>query len=110
MYQVEAWSALRGFRRGTSRAARWAVTGNVIALGFTSLFTDISSEMVATVLPVYLVVQLGMTPLQFGFVDGLYQGATALLSLVGGFAADRWRRHKEVAAAGYASRPSAESA
>jgi len=101
MYQVEAWSALRGFWREPSRAARWAVTANVIALGFTSLFTDISSEMVATVLPVYLVVQLGMTPLQFGLVDGLYQGATALLSLAGGFAADRWRRHKEVAAAGY---------
>ncbi len=101
MYQVEAWSALRGFWREPARAARWAVAGNVIALGFTSLFTDISSEMVATVLPVYLVVQLGMTPLQFGLVDGLYQGATALLSLVGGFAADRWRRHKEVAAAGY---------
>ncbi|PYR67581.1 MAG: hypothetical protein DMF88_12330 [Acidobacteria bacterium] len=101
MYQVEAWSALRGFWREPSRAARWAVTAIVIALGFTSLFTDISSEMVATVLPVYLVVQLGMTPLQFGLVDGLYQGATALLSVAGGFAADRWRRHKEVAAAGY---------
>ena len=101
MYQVEAWSALRGFWREPSRAARWGVTANVIALGFTSLFTDISSEMVSTVLPVYLVVQLGLTPLQFGFVDGLYQGLTALFSLLSGFAADRWRRHKEVAAIGY---------
>jgi MFS family permease len=101
MYQVEAWSALRGFWREPSRAARWGVAANVIALGVTSLFTDISSEMVATVLPVYLVVQLGLTPLQFGFVEGLYQGLTALFSLLSGVAADRWRRHKEIAAAGY---------
>jgi MFS family permease len=35
-------------------------------------------------------------------LDGLYQGAAAVFRLAGGFAADRWRRHKEVAAVGYA--------
>jgi MFS family permease len=77
------------------------VDRNVWALGFTSLFTDISSEMVASILPLYLVVHLGLTPLAFGVVDGLYQGFAALLRLASGVLADRWRRYKELAAVGY---------
>jgi MFS family permease len=77
------------------------VDRNVWALGFTSLFTDISSEMVTSILPLYLVVHLGLTPLAFGVVDGLYQGFAALLRLASGVLADRWRRYKELAAVGY---------
>ena len=66
------------------------------------MLTDISSEMVATILPLYLVFGLGLSPLQFGVADGLYQGVTAFVRLGGGFVADRWRRYKEVAAIGYA--------
>ncbi|GAA3038667.1 MFS transporter [Actinokineospora globicatena] len=77
------------------------VSSNVVALGAVSLITDISSEMVTAVLPLYLVVGLGMTPVLYGAIDGLYTGATALLRLVGGFVADRTRRHKTVAGVGY---------
>ena len=102
MYQVEAWSALRRARRDAGGGFRWLhVSGNVWALGFTSLFTDVSSEMVATVLPVYLVLYLGLTPFQFGIVDGLYHGVTALLRLASGVAVDRGGRCKEIALAGY---------
>jgi MFS family permease len=103
MYQVEAWSALRLPRGESARRVRVAVGTNVVALGLTSLLTDVSSEMVATVLPVYLVLHLGLTPLQFGLVDGLYHGVTAVFRLISGIAADRWRRHKEIAAVGYAT-------
>ena len=75
--------------------------GNVVALGFTSLFTDLSSEMVTAILPLYLTLQMGLTPLEFGAFDGLYQAVTALVALWAGLAADRWRRHKEVAGLGY---------
>ncbi|MEI2781346.1 MAG: MFS transporter [Candidatus Competibacter sp.] len=78
-----------------------SVDRNVVLLGLTSFFTDISSEMVATVLPLYIIFNLQLSPLQFGFVDGLYQGATVLVRLVGGIVADRWRRYKVVAAVGY---------
>lgn len=102
MYQIDAAAALRKTVR-TLRGRRFRphVSRNVVALGFTSLLTDVSSEMVATVLPIYLVLYLGLTPLQFGFVDGVYHGFTALLRLAGGFASDRTRRDKEVAAVGY---------
>ena len=102
MYQVDAAAALRRtVRTLRGRRFRLHVSRNVVALGFTSLLTDVSSEMVATVLPIYLVLYLGLTPLQFGLVDGLYHGMTALLRLAGGFASDRTRRDKEVAAVGY---------
>ena len=80
---------------------RIAVSRTVILLGLVSLFTDLSQEMVTAVLPLYLTYQVRLSPLQFGFIDGMYQGATALVRLLGGLLADRKERHKEVAAAGY---------
>ncbi|GAB3877587.1 MFS transporter [Kibdelosporangium lantanae] len=77
------------------------VSGNVVALGMVSLVTDISSEMVTAVLPLYLVLGLGLNPLQFGLLDGLYAGATAVVRVFGGHVADRWRRLKAVAGVGY---------
>lgn len=73
----------------------------MVLLGLCSLFTDISAEMVATVLPLYLIYTVGFNPLQFGLLDGLYQGATTLVRIAGGFVGDRSRRHKDVAATGY---------
>jgi len=103
MYQIEnAGEVLRGEGALAGRKTRLPrVSRNVVLLGLTSLFTDISSEMVATILPLYLVFGLGMSPLQFGVVDGLYQGVAALVRVVSGVAADRWRRYKEIAALGY---------
>src|SRR5262249_16056464 len=67
-------------------------------LGLTSLFTDVSSEMVSTILPLYLVLYLQFTPLQFGIIDGLYQGAAVIVRVASGLVADRWRWPKTVAA------------
>ncbi|WP_371503221.1 MFS transporter [Kitasatospora sp. NBC_00374] len=78
------------------------VPGTVIALGTVSLVTDVSSEMVTAVLPLYLVLGLGLSPLQFGFLDGLFNGATALVRLLGGRLADHGGgRHRTVAGVGY---------
>ena len=74
----------------------------VFLLGACSLLTDISSEMVAAVLPLYLVSTLGFAPLQVGIVDGIYQGASALVRLASGFMGDKMGRHKPLAAVGYA--------
>lgn len=92
-------------RRGAPPApsgVRRRVPATVLALGTVSLVTDVSSEMVTAVLPLYLVLELGLTPLQFGFLDGLFTGATALVRLLGGHAADRSGRHKRIAGIGYA--------
>jgi MFS family permease len=103
VYQVsDASSVLCAHRRLlASGAAGPRVSRTVLLLGLTSLFTDISSEMVVTVLPLYLVHVGQFSPVAFGFVDGLQRGAAALVGLASGFAGDRFRRHKEVAATGY---------
>ncbi|MFF3725017.1 MFS transporter [Streptomyces erythrochromogenes] len=85
--------------RGSGRAS--AVAPTVLALGTVSLITDISSEMVTAVLPLYLIAGLGLSPLGFGALDGVYNGVSALVQLTGGHLADRVRNHKLVAGIGY---------
>jgi MFS family permease len=87
------------------RAGRYrsTVAPTVLALGTVSLVTDVSSEMVTAVLPLYLVAGLGLSPLGFGLLDGVYNGFSAVVRLAGGHLADRGGgRHKWVAGAGYA--------
>jgi MFS family permease len=57
--------------------------------------------MVAAVLPVYLTLALGFSPLVYGFLDAIYQGVTVVVRLAGGYAADRLRRPKATAQFGY---------
>ncbi|MEV6006843.1 MFS transporter [Streptomyces sp. NPDC051976] len=78
-----------------------AVSSVVLALGAVSLITDVSSEMVTAVLPLYLVAGLGLSPLGFGTLDGVYNGVSALVQLTGGHLADRVRNHKLIAGIGY---------
>ncbi len=101
MYQVGGWlDHLRGDRQAAP-AASSAVSLNVILLGLTSLLTDVSSEMVVSVLPLYLIGFLHLTPAQFGLVDGFYQGAAAVVQLTAGMFTDRLGRYKEIAGIGY---------
>ncbi len=101
MYQAERGATQTPLTR-LLRGGLPVISRNVWFLGFTSLFTDISSEMVASILPAYLVLELGLSPMAFGAIDGLYQGVGSLVRWLGGVAGDRTRRHKELAAAGYA--------
>ena len=105
MYRLELMEQvkLRTAPRATV-AADWAIRIHpaVWTLGLTSFLTDISAEMVVSILPIYLVLQLRMNPLEYGAIDGVYNGAAvALLSLAAGLLADRKCRHKETAAVGY---------
>ena len=103
MYQAENASELLKTKRvGLVSRGSWVRVGRtVFLLGLTSLLTDISSEMVSAILPLYLLVQLRFSPFQVGITDGLYQGVSVLVRMLSGWIADRWRRPKEVAACGY---------
>lgn len=107
MYQVSNSTAmLRAHRRLWHRGKGETGDGvrvhrTVVLLGLTSLFTDIASEMVVAVLPLYLVYVGGFSPLAVGIIDGIYQGATALMGIFSAYIGDRFRKHKEVAATGY---------
>ncbi len=91
-----------GFTRSRGGAAVSArVTGTVVLLGIVSLLTDVSSEAVSAVLPLYLTTVVGLSPLAYGVVDALYQGVSALVRISGGWAADRSDHPKWIAVAGY---------
>lgn len=83
MYSFDWTGDFRACVRRASGGATWRrVAPNVRLLGPTSLLTDISSEVVTSVLPLYLVLGLGMSPFLFGVIDGLYPGVTALVRWV----------------------------
>ncbi|MEU1465746.1 MFS transporter [Streptomyces sp. NPDC005727] len=95
-------ASAEGAVRPVAGRRRAAVAPTVLALGTVSLVTDVSSEMVTAVLPLYLVAGLGLSPLGFGLLDGIHNGFSALVRLVGGHLADRGGgRHKWVAGLGY---------
>jgi MFS family permease len=97
-----ATASADGTARPRAGRRRAAVAPTVLALGTVSLITDVSSEMVTAVLPLYLVAGLGLSPLGFGLLDGIYNGFSALVRLAGGHLADRGGgRHKWVAGFGY---------
>lgn len=104
MYPIEnSGELIKNKRKQLLSRGMWVGVGsNVFFLGLTSLLTDISSEMVTATLPVYLLMTLRLAPLQFGLIDGINQGASVLVRIASGLIADRWRRAKEVATAGYA--------
>lgn len=103
MYRIDWLEYLKLRMTARPGLAQVATVSPVVwSLGFTSLLTDVSTEMVSSALPAYLVLHLHLSPLQYGIIDGLYNGfAIALLSIAAGVIADRLGRHKEVAAVGY---------
>jgi MFS family permease len=86
---------------GASRAGR-GVSSVVVALGVVSMLTDISSESVAAVLPLYITGVIGLSTIAYGFIDGMYQGVSALVRIAAGWASDRGDQPKRIAFVGYA--------
>ena len=76
---------------------------NIILLGITSLLTDISSEMVYPLLPIFLVSTLGVSPAILGLIEGIAESLASLLKVFSGYFSDKIRQRKPFAIFGYAS-------
>ncbi len=74
---------------------------NVVALGLVSLFTDLSSEMIYPLLPVFLATTLGAGPAALGLIEGVAEATASLLKLFSGAWSDRVRRRKPLVLFGY---------
>lgn len=74
---------------------------NVVAIGFTSLFADVSSEMVFGLLPAFMVSVLGIQMVAVGVIEGAAATTTSLLMAFSGWYSDRLGRRKPIAALGY---------
>lgn len=64
------------------------------ALGFVSLFMDISSEMIHALLPVFLVTVLGASTLTVGVIEGIGEATAAVTKLFSGWLSDRLDQRK----------------
>lgn len=76
---------------------------NIIILGLVSLLTDISSEMVYPILPLYLTSRLGVTPTIVGLIEGIAESLASLLKVFSGYISDSLGRRKPLALLGYTS-------
>ena len=75
---------------------------NVVALGCVSLLTAVSSAMIHSLLPIYLVRILGVSITTLGLIEGAAEAASALLKMLSGTVSDRLRRRKPLLVLGYA--------
>ena len=71
------------------------------ALGFVSLFMDISSEIIHSLLPLFLVTVLGASLTTVGFIEGLGEGLALIVRVFSGSLSDRLRRRKPLLVTGY---------
>ena len=76
---------------------------NIILLGITSLLTDIYSEMVYPLLPVYLVSVLGASPAILGLIEGIAESLASLLKVFSGYFSDKIKLRKPFTIFGYSA-------
>ena len=73
----------------------------VWALGLTSLFMDISSEIIHSLLPVFLVVGLGASASYVGVIEGVSEATACIVKVFSGVLSDYFGRRKPLALLGY---------
>lgn len=83
--------------------ATWrALPGEIWALGFVSLFMDVSSELVHSLLPVFLVSTLGASMVTVGVIEGVAEATAAITKVFSGALSDYIGRRKPLVVCGYA--------
>jgi len=74
---------------------------SIWALGFVSLFMDISSEMIHALMPVFLVTVLGASTVTVGAIEGIGEATASVTKLFSGWISDRLGKHKMLTVIGY---------
>ena len=79
----------------------FGVGRNIIALGAVSFFTDISSEMIFPILPIFLTSILGASKEAVGLIEGVADSMSSIFDILVGYFSDKFRRRKDFVVAGY---------
>ena len=85
----------------SSRMKLRELPGNVKALGAVSFFTDIASEMIYPIIPLFVTGTLGLSPAVLGVLEGIAEGTASGLKWLGGRLSDRSGVRKPFVVAGY---------
>ena len=75
--------------------------GNVYRLGLVSFFTDVSSEMVFSILPVFILGLPGGSAATLGLIEGIAEALSYIIRAVSGVLSDKFRRRKAFILLGY---------
>ncbi len=95
--------SVEGVERAAAARRGWrSLPRNVWILGLTSFFTDVSSEMLINLLPLFLANVLGAGTVVIGLIEGLAESTASLLKVISGWLSDRVGRRKWLTVAGYA--------
>ncbi len=84
------------------RTPHQRLPGAIWALGFVSMLMDISSELVHSLLPVFMASVLGASMAAIGVIEGIAEGAASFMKVFSGWLSDRVGKRKALAVAGYA--------
>ena len=76
---------------------------NIFILGLISFFTDLSTEMVYPLIPLYLVGTFGATHVLVGIIEGIAESLASLLKVYSGYLTDKFQKKKLLAFWGYAA-------
>lgn len=82
-------------------AASTGIPRGVWMLGFVSLFMDVSSELIHSLLPVFMVTSLGATALMVGVVEGVAEATALVVKVFSGTISDWLGRRKGLTLLGY---------
>jgi len=74
---------------------------SIWGLGFVSMFMDISSELVHSLLPIFMATVLGTSIVTIGIIEGFAEGAAAITKIFSGAISDYFGKRKFLAVAGY---------
>lgn len=77
------------------------ITKNIFILGLVSLFTDLSSQMVFPLIPLFLTTVLGAGAYAVGIVEGAAETAASLLKVISGYWSDKIKKRKPFVLFGY---------
>lgn len=77
------------------------ITKNIFILGLVSLFTDLSSQMVFPLIPLFLTTVLGASVYAVGIVEGAAETAASLLKVISGYWSDKIKKRKSFILFGY---------
>ncbi|MBN2072015.1 MAG: MFS transporter [Candidatus Krumholzibacteriota bacterium] len=77
------------------------ISRNIIVLGFVSLFTDLGSQMVFPLIPLFLITVIGTGASIVGIVEGVAETTASLLKVVSGSYSDRIKKRKPFILFGY---------
>lgn len=81
--------------------SRFKMPPTVWALGWVSFFTDVSTEIIYPLLPVFLTTTLGASMAFVGLIEGVAESTASLLKIASGWWSDRVRKRKPLMIAGY---------